>query len=68
MLNIAKINSGIKLTSSDFKIYKTLSQCSLENLNDVIYGTIIVTRNGIHQKINAFIANLWAHHFNTNAV
>ena len=35
-------------------------------MNDFLYGTISVTRNYKHYKLNAFVANLWSHHFNTH--
>ena len=37
-------------------------------MNDLMFGTIIVTGNYEWEELNAFIANLWAHHFNTHIV
>ena len=59
------MNTGISLTPSDFELYQTLSQSDFNNMNDLLFGTIIVTGNYEWQELNAFFANLWAHHFNT---
>ena len=37
-------------------------------MNYLFFGTIIVTGNYEWQELNAFVANLWAHHFNTHIV
>ena len=66
--NLNKMHSGVMLTPSDFKLYKTLSHSDFNNLNDFLYGTIIVTGNYERQELNASIVNLWAHHFNTHVV
>ena len=68
MANLKKMNTGISLTPSDFELYQTLSQSDFNNMNDLLFGTIIVTGNYEWQELNAFIANLWAHHFNTHIV
>ena len=62
------MNTGISLTPSDFELYQTLSQSDFNNMNDLLFGTIIVTGNYEWQELNAFIAKLWAHHFNTHIV
>ena len=62
------MNTGISLTPSDFELYQTLSQSDFNNMNDLLFGTIIVSGNYECQELNAFIANLWAHHFNTHIV
>jgi len=68
METLNKMHSGIMLTPSDFKLYETLSHSDFNNLNDFLYGTIIVTGNYERQELNVFIANIWAHHFNTHVV
>ena len=60
------MNTGISLTASDFELYQTLSQSDFKNMNDCLFGTIIVTGNYEWQELNAFITNLWAHHVNTH--
>jgi ABC-type methionine transport system ATPase subunit len=61
MQNIENITKNIRLQ-------QTLLHSDLNKLNDFSYGTLIVTGNYERQELNAFIANLWAHHFNTHVV
>ena len=46
---------------SDFKLYQTLSQSDFNNINDLLFGTIIIT-DYEHQELYAFIGNLWEQH------
>jgi hypothetical protein len=68
MTNLAKMSAGSKITPYDLKIYKTLSKEDLIDLEKFLFGTIIVTGNYERQEINAFMATLWAKHFNTHVV
>ena len=68
MANLKKMNTWISLTPSDFELYQTLSQSDFNNMDDLLFDTIIVTGNYERQELNSFIANLWAHHFNTHIV
>ena len=52
------MNTGISLTPSDFELYQTLSQSDFNNMNDLLFGTIIVEGNYEQQELNAFIGNL----------
>jgi len=66
--NLNKMHSHIMLIPSDFQLYQTLSHSDFNNLNDFLYGTIIVTGNYERQELNTFVAKLWACHFKTHVV
>ena len=48
--NLNKVHSGVMLTPSDFELYQTLLHSDFNNLNDFLYGTIIVTGNYERQE------------------
>jgi hypothetical protein len=62
------MSAGSKITPHDLEIYKTLSKEDLIDSEKILFGTIIVTGNYERQEINAFMATLWAKHFNTHVV
>lgn len=68
MANLKKMSAGLKMTTRDLDIYKTLSQQDLTNLDKFLYGTIIVTGNYERQELNAFMATIWAKRFKTHVV
>ena len=61
MANVNKMHSGVMFNPSDFKLYQTLSHSGFNNLNDFLYGTIIVTRNYERQELNTFVATPFQH-------
>jgi hypothetical protein len=68
MANLDKMSSGSKMTPKDLEIYQTVSQSKLNQLEDLLFATIIVTGNYERQELNAFVANLWAHYFHTHVI
>ena len=68
MANLNKMNSGSKMTSEDFNLYKTFSSDDLKNLDDFLMSTVIVTGNYERQEINSFMLGLWAKQYNTHIV
>jgi hypothetical protein len=63
-----KMNSGQTINPRDFDLYRTVSESDLKNLDEFLFGTIIVTGNYERQELNSYMANLWAKHFNTHVI
>ena len=68
MANLQKMNSGAKMTPSDLNLYKTLTESDINDPNELLYSTIIVTGNHERQELNAYVAGVWARKFSTHVI
>jgi hypothetical protein len=66
--NLNKMTSGHTITPQDFDLYRTVSASDMKNLDEFLFGTIIVTGNYERQELNSYMATLWAKHFNTHVI
>jgi hypothetical protein len=68
MAIIDKMNSGNAITPEDLELYKTFTEEDMKDLDNFLFSTIIVTGNYERHEFNAFMAHLWALHFNTHVI
>ena len=68
MATIDKMSSGKAITVKDLELYKIFTEEDINDLNEFLFSTIIVTGNYERHEFNAFMAQLWARHFNTHVI